>query len=95
MADIETTKISSKGQITIPQNIRRIFKIKTGQTFTFQARKEGILLKPVDLSVVDLTKSKEWDASLKAGLADLKAGRAQRFDSEEAFMKHLKELEVE
>ncbi len=35
----------------------------------------------------------EWDASLKAGLADLKAGRVRRFDSDEAFMKHLKELE--
>ena len=73
MPGIETTSISSKGQITIPLRIRKTFKIGAGQKFVFSERKDGILLKPVDVSVKDKTETAEWAACVKAGLADLKA----------------------
>jgi AbrB family looped-hinge helix DNA binding protein len=75
MLGIETTSISSKGQITIPLRIRKAFKIGAGQKFAFSERKDGILLKPVDVSVKDKTETDEWAIGLKQALADVKAGR--------------------
>lgn len=92
MVDIERTKMSSKGQITIPRGIRHTFQIKTGQTFTFQLRKDGILLKPIDIAVVDRTHSEEWAEGLKAALEDVNAGRTRRFASEKEFVEYLDTL---
>ena len=91
---VETTRISSKGQITIPQGIRSAFRIRGGQTFTFRVRKDGILLKPVDIRIADKTQSRQWADGLKAALADVKAGRVRRFKSDKAFLDHLAKLDA-
>ena len=41
-----TTKLSSKGQVIIPQPIRSAHKWSTGTSFTVIETEEGILLKP-------------------------------------------------
>lgn len=41
-----TTKLSSKGQIIIPQPVRASHNWKPGMTFTVIDTKEGLLLKP-------------------------------------------------
>jgi AbrB family looped-hinge helix DNA binding protein len=91
----EMTKVSSKGQITIPQGIRHAFRIRAGQTFVFKARKDGILLKPVEVSVSDKTATDAWATGLKAALADVKAGRVSRSMSEKEFFKDLDKLDAE
>jgi AbrB family looped-hinge helix DNA binding protein len=95
MSGIETTTISSKGQITIPLRIRKTFKIIAGQQFTFSEHKNGILLKPVDVTITDKTQTNEWSVSLQQALADVKAGRVKRFMSSEKFFAYLDELAAE
>lgn len=92
MKQIDTTTISSKGQITIPTKIRHALKIQSGQTFTFHLRKDGILIKPVDVEITDKTATDEWEQGIKAAMEDIKAGRVRRFQSEKALMAHLDRL---
>lgn len=93
MRPIETTSMSSKGQITIPLRIRKAFKIAEGQQFIFSERKDGILLKPVDVAVTDRTATPAWAAGLKQALADVKAGRVKRFADEKEFLDYLAQLQ--
>lgn len=85
----ETTKITSKGQITIPLKIRNAVKIRRGQAFVFRVRKDGILMKPVNVTIDDMTKTKFWAESLKSSQADIKAGRSTIFMSDEEFLADL------
>lgn len=89
MTQIETTSMSSKGQITIPLRIRKAFKIGAGQKFLFTECREGILLTPVDVTVRDKTASPAWKAGLKQAQADVEAGRVKRFKSEKEFLEFL------
>ena len=44
MTVIETAKITSKGQITIPNRIRKILHLVEGASVAFGLGKEGVLL---------------------------------------------------
>ncbi len=46
--DIELTKLSSKGQIVIPSEIRERLNIKKGSIFAVTTNKEMIILKKLD-----------------------------------------------
>jgi len=54
--EIEFTKLSSKGQIVIPRNIREILKLKNGTPFAVIREDDSILLKKMELP-----KIKKWD----------------------------------
>ena len=43
---METTKLSSKGQIVIPKNVRQRNNWREGQEFDVIERAEGVLLRP-------------------------------------------------
>ena len=43
---METTKLSSKGQIIVPKSLREAHRWKPGQEFVVVDTDEGILLKP-------------------------------------------------
>ena len=45
MAAIETTKMSSKGQIVIPEEIRNRLGLKTGDKFLVMGDKDVVILK--------------------------------------------------
>ncbi len=45
--EITTTKMSSKGQIVVPQNIREELQAKEGTIFTIINNKDTILLKKI------------------------------------------------
>lgn len=45
---VETTKMSSKGQIVIPQSIREEFKIQEGTVFAVVANEDSIILKKME-----------------------------------------------
>jgi AbrB family looped-hinge helix DNA binding protein len=40
-------RITSKGQITVPRDIRRILGVQSGDSLLFQADKDGVRVKPV------------------------------------------------
>ena len=43
---METTRLSSKGQIIIPKAIRKAYKWPIGQEFLVEQAEQGILLRP-------------------------------------------------
>ena len=47
MAEIETTKMSSKGQVVIPEQIRDRLGLKTGSKFIVIADKDVVILKTI------------------------------------------------
>lgn len=60
MVDVEFTKLSSKGQVVIPQNIRDDLGLKPGTPFAVIEQKDAILLKKIELP-----KIKTWDEATK------------------------------
>lgn len=49
MSEVEFTKLSSKGQVVIPQDIRRELHLKEGTPFAVEVQKGTILLKKIEL----------------------------------------------
>ena len=47
MSDIATTKMSSKGQVVIPENIRKRLKLKAGDQFVVVGEKDVVILKAI------------------------------------------------
>ena len=47
MANIATTKMSSKGQVVIPENIRKQLNLKTGTQFIVVGEKDFVILKNI------------------------------------------------
>ena len=66
---MELTKISSKGQVVIPQRIRNELKIAEGSIMAIDNVKGMVILKKVDIDLVN---------QFKEGLEDLKSGRVRR-----------------
>ncbi|MBU0959632.1 MAG: AbrB/MazE/SpoVT family DNA-binding domain-containing protein [Nanoarchaeota archaeon] len=66
---MEITKISSKGQIVIPQKIRAELNIGEGSVLGIEKMNDMIVLKKIDLDLV---------RQFKEGLEDLKSGRVRR-----------------
>jgi AbrB family looped-hinge helix DNA binding protein len=71
MADISTTKMSSKGQVVIPENIRKRLNLKPGAQFVVVGDKDVVILKnisPPSLEDFDVLISKAREDGKKAGL---------------------------
>lgn len=49
MSEVELTKVSSKGQVVIPQGVREELGLKEGETLAVMGRDDTILLKRVAL----------------------------------------------
>lgn len=47
MANIATTKMSSKGQVVIPENIRKKLKLKAGSQFVVVGENDVVILKSI------------------------------------------------
>ena len=47
MGNAATTKMSSKGQVVIPENIRKRLKLKTGSQFVVVGEKDVVILKAI------------------------------------------------
>ena len=46
---METTRLSTKGQLILPKSVRDAKAWKAGMEFTVEATKEGVLLRPAKL----------------------------------------------
>jgi AbrB family looped-hinge helix DNA binding protein len=53
MANIATTKMSSKGQVVIPENIRKKLKLKTGAQFVVVGENDVVILKSISPPSLD------------------------------------------
>lgn len=61
MTVIETAKVTSKGQVTIPNRIRKILNLKEGTSLAFGLGKEGIVLLPCKVTLESPYTPKEWE----------------------------------
>ena len=57
MSKVSTTKMSSKGQAVIPENIRKQLKLKAGDQFIVLGEKDVVILKSITPPSLD-----EFDA---------------------------------
>ena len=84
MSEIATTKMSSKGQVVIPENVRRRLGLKAGSQFVVIAGDDAVVLKLVakpDISQFDELLAEARAQARRAGVrkADIvKAVRAAR-----------------
>ena len=53
MADIATTKLSSKGQVVIPEEVRNKLKLKPGARFIVVGEKDVVILKTISAPTLD------------------------------------------
>lgn len=60
MTVIETAKITSKGQVTIPNRVRKLLHVETGASIAFGVSKEGIILLPCKVTAESPYTPSEW-----------------------------------
>lgn len=71
MATTETTKMSSKGQVVIPEDIRKRLNLKTGSQFVVIGENDVVILKtikPPSMEEFDTLIAKARSQGNKAGL---------------------------
>lgn len=78
MANLATTKMSSKGQVVIPEEIRKRLKLKTGAQFVVVGDNDVVILKnitPPSIKEFDELIAKARKTGEQAGLnkTDIKA----------------------
>jgi AbrB family looped-hinge helix DNA binding protein len=82
MANVSTTKMSSKGQVVIPENIRKQLNLKAGAQFVVLGEKDVVILKnisPPSMDEFDDLIAQARKKAKKAGLkkSDIKDAVAQ------------------
>ena len=60
MSIIETSKITSKGQVTIPNRIRKLLHLKEGGAVGFSLTKNGVILVPCQITAQSPYTPREW-----------------------------------
>ena len=82
-------KVGPRGQVTIPNQLRKQTKVTVGSFLEAEVRHNVIILKPV--KVVDLVSVKEVEAALEEGLRDYREGRVSPpFKNMREFKAHLR-----
>ena len=82
MSNVSTTKMSSKGQVVIPENISKQLNLKEGAQFVVLGEKDVVILKNITPPSMD-----EFDELIvKARKSAKKAGLKQS-DVEDAILK--------
>jgi AbrB family looped-hinge helix DNA binding protein len=86
--------VRSKGQITIPREVREAAHLEEGDPVEVEMTSEGILLRPQ--KVIDPSQwwywTPEWQAGEREADAELAAGRGETFNSAEEFLEALQAL---
>jgi AbrB family looped-hinge helix DNA binding protein len=68
--EASTTKVSSKGQIVIPVNIRRAAGLKKGETILAIAINDTVVLKKITNKTFEETMKPIWAETRKLGLTE-------------------------
>lgn len=83
--------VRSKGQITIPREVREAAHLEEGDPVEVEVVREGILLRPK--KVIDSTQTWFWAPAWQAGEAeasdDIEAGRIKVHKTAKDFLKSL------
>jgi AbrB family looped-hinge helix DNA binding protein len=82
MTAIETTKLSSKGQIVIPEEIRNRLGLKTGDRFLVMGDKDVVILKTLSNHSID-----EFDDLIRVARKQAQATGLKRSDIGNAIAK--------
>ena len=83
----ETSKVTSKGQVTIPSTIREILKLEPGSTVMFKVTDRGVILSPCEISEKSLYTAKEWKK-----IERLVAEKGKVYKTSAAAKKHVESL---
>lgn len=88
------TTLRSKGQLTLPEEIRKAAHLTEGDLLDAEITEDGILLRPQ--KVVDAAQAwfwtPEWQEGEREADAELAAGQGETFESGEAFLDALRAL---
>lgn len=87
MTIIETAKITSKGQITIPNRIRQFLHLKEGASVAFGLSKRGIVLLPCKITAVSPYTKEEWNKIEK-----LASAKGKIYKSAKSAKRHIEAL---
>lgn len=87
MTVIETAKITSKGQITIPNRIRKLLHVSAGTSLAFGLSKEGVVLLPCKVTVESPYTSREWKK-----IERLASAKGKIYKSAKRAKKHIEAL---
>ncbi|MFZ5802123.1 MAG: AbrB/MazE/SpoVT family DNA-binding domain-containing protein [Candidatus Omnitrophota bacterium] len=60
MTIIDMATITSKGQVTIPQRVRKLLKLQEGASVAFGISKAGVFLIPCEMQMRSPYSEKEW-----------------------------------
>lgn len=86
------TTLRAKGQLTLPEDIRRAARLEEGDLLDAEIVDDGILLRPK--KVIDATQAwfwtPEWQAGERDADADRAAGRVETFSTDDEFLTALK-----
>lgn len=72
MANVATTKMSSKGQVVIPEDIRKRLKLKAGSQFVVVGEDDMVILKTISPPSMEAFDSLIYEARRQARQAGLK-----------------------
>ena len=87
MTIVDTTKMTSKGQETIPNRVRKLLHLHKGSSVAFTVTKYGIILVPCEVITHSPYSPKEWRKIEK-----LVSETGKTFSSLNAAKKHLSDL---
>jgi AbrB family looped-hinge helix DNA binding protein len=82
MAEYATTKLSSKGQVVIPEDIRERLHLKEGDQFVVIGQGDAVILKAITPPSMD-----EFKGLLKEARATAKQSKATQSDVKAAIKK--------
>jgi AbrB family looped-hinge helix DNA binding protein len=82
MANVSTTKMSSKGQVVIPENIRKNLNLKAGAQFIVIGEKGVVILKSITPPSIE-----EFDDLIAKARQDGKKAGIKKADIAEAINK--------
>ena len=82
MANVSTTKMSSKGQVVIPENIRKQLNLKAGSQFVVVGEKDVVILKSIAPPSLD-----EFDALIADARKEGKRAGLKRSDIRDVIFK--------
>ena len=82
MSNVSTTKMSSKGQVVIPENIRKQLNLKAGAQFVVVGEKDVVILKNIAPPSLD-----EFGALIAEARKKGKQAEVKKSDINDAILK--------
>jgi len=87
MTIIEIAKVTSKGQVTIPNRIRKMLHVSAGASVAFGVSKEGVILLPCKVTAESPYSPSEW-----VKIEKLASAKGKIYKSAREAKKHIESL---